>query len=161
MQHWEQILADREYSFTAQVDSFVRGTQLRMDALVRSSVQDVIRDAQRSVGEGGRMRIDTGFLRASGQLSLSGTPSGPVRPERHEPGSYPYQPAVAELALAGATVGSTIYFGWTAAYAKYREAYDGFLYAAVQNWQQIVNRNARRIRQASPSGGIGGDGGAR
>ena len=40
-----------------------------------------------AAGEGGRMRVDTGFLRASGQLSFNGMPTGPsIKPADAAPG---------------------------------------------------------------------------
>ena len=128
-----------------------------MDALVRQSVQDVVNDAQRTANRGGHMRVDTGFLRASGQLSLTGMPSGPVRGEKRAAGTegetYEWESSAVELTLRGVQAGGRVYFGWTAVYAKYREAYDGFLFSAVQNWQAIVDRAARRIWWNSPQGG--------
>jgi len=37
----------------------------------------------------------------------------------------------------------------TAHYAKYREKYDGFLESALQNWSQIVAKNAEEIKKRS------------
>lgn len=91
-------------------------------------------------GKGGRMRVDTGFLRASGQVSFNGMPTGPSRkPEDANSGSFNWQGAMMEAEIQTATVGATIYWGWTASYAKYREAYDGFMYASLQNWQKTVD----------------------
>ena len=93
------------------------------------------------------MRVDTGFLRASGQASLNGMPSGPSRGERKEPNSYSYNSNDIQVRLGEMQLGSVFYFGWTAAYARYRELYDGFLEGAVQHWQSIVAFNTDTIRQ--------------
>lgn len=136
-------------TFTAQVDEIVTKTNKRMEALIRMSVQDVIDEAQTPVGKGGKMRVDTGFLRASGQLSFDGMPTGPVRGDKTAPNSYPspdkYSSTATVLQLANFKVGMSVYFGWTANYAKYREAYDGFLVSAVAKWQEIVSKNAAAI----------------
>ena len=130
-------------SFSAQVSDIVRRNEAKCDALIKMSVQDVIEDAQTDVGHGGRMRKDTGFLQVSGQISLSGMPSGP---ERGDPnGNYSYNDANIQLTLSGVKAGDTIYFGWTAAYAAPREFYDGFLSGAVQKWQAIVNKYAAEL----------------
>lgn len=118
-----------------------------MNALLRASVQDVIDKAQTTTSRGGRMRVDTGFLRASGQASLSGMPTGPSRGERKEPGSYTYNPENVTLVIGQLTIGRTFFFGWTAAYAGIREVYDGFLGTAVQDWPAIVARNTDEIRE--------------
>jgi len=134
-------------TFTAQVDDIIRNVEARMTALVRSSVNDVIEDAQTPVAKGGNMRVDTGFLRNSGMPSLNGMPSGPSRPESKVPGSYTYSDYAARLVIANYQLGQTIYYGWTANYAKYRNAYDGFLDNAVQKWPQIVERRANELKQ--------------
>lgn len=134
-------------SFSAQVDDIVINTSKRLTALMRQSLQDVVNDAQTPVAKGGRMRVDTGFLRASGQASLTGMPSGPRRGERKEPNSYQYQANLTEAKLADLKLGDVFYFGWTAEYAKYRETYDGFLESALQNWKGYVNTNTETIRK--------------
>lgn len=130
------------------IADFITVSEKRMLALSRQSIQDVIDDAQLPVAKGGRMRVDTGFLRASGQPSLSGMPTGPVRGDPNAtPGSYDFDAQPTVLALAQLQFGSIFYFGWTANYAKYREAYDGFLEGAAQKWAAFVQRNTEKIRQ--------------
>jgi hypothetical protein len=133
--------------FVAQVDEFIAKTDKRMTALMRESLQRTVDDAQLPVAKGGRMRIDTGFLRASGQGSLSGMPTGPVRGESDVKGFYDSggaTPVVVELSQM--KLGAPFFFGWTANYARYREAYDGFLEGAVQKWQQTVNAVTEEIK---------------
>lgn len=138
----------RKYNFSAQVDEIVAKTQKRMLALSRESIQRVIDDAQTPVAKGGRMRVDTGFLRASGQGSLTGLPTGPVRGESKDKGFYDNgEKSVVELQLGQLQLGGIFYFGWTANYAKYREAFDGFLEAAVQSWPQIVKDVTEEIKK--------------
>ena len=152
--NYERILGTRNYHFSADVDAFVQQTNKRMRALVLQSTEDLINQAQTPVAKGGKMRVDTGFLRASGQVSLTGMPSGPTRGDTNKDGSkrkYRVSDFSASAKLTGFQLGETIFFGWTAEYAKYREAYDGFLYSAIQNWQSIVNRVAEQIKQRSPA----------
>lgn len=143
-------MADQNYKFTATVTAFAAGTIKRMQALVISSTVDLIEIAQTPTGKGGKMRVDTGFLRASGVYSFNGLPSGPARGAPDQ--QYNYNP-VAEADLAGFNLGQTIWFGWTANYAKYREAYDGFLISALQRWQEIVDKRCEEIQRRSPNGG--------
>lgn len=152
--NYERILGMRNYNFAANVDEFVRATDKRMRALVLQSTEDLINQAQTPVAKGGKMRVDTGFLRASGQMSLTGMPSGPSRGEVDEDGNkkkYSAKQFSATATLANFQLGETIYFGWTAEYAKYREAFDGFLFSALQNWQSIVNKVAADIKRRSPA----------
>lgn len=132
--------------FTAQVDAIVAKTEKRMTALARESIQRTIDDAQTPVGKGGRMRVDTGFLRASGQPSYNGMPSGPSRGDKTEPNSYTADDGAVTVALAKLELGAIFYFGWTANYAKYREAFDGFLGVAVQKWPDTVAKVTEEIK---------------
>lgn len=144
---YKSILAGRNYQFSATVDAWIKESNARLTAVARQSIQDVIDTAQTPTAKGGLMRVDTGFLRASGRLSLNGMPSGPVRAAPDT--NYDWQPTIATAELGKIEIGMSIFFGWTAHYAKYREAYDGFLYAALQKWQEIVNKNVRALKSRS------------
>lgn len=135
--------------FSAQVDDFIRKSKARMIAVAKGSIQTTINNAQIPVAKGGRMRVDTGFLRASGRISFSGLPSGPSRPPTgSEPNSFNWVGDGALASLAGMKLGDTIYFGWTAEYAQYREMYDGFLGTQLQNWQKTVDAEVRKAKAA-------------
>lgn len=126
-------------SFTASMRRFKTKVREKQTAVFRQSVQDVMEDAQTPVQQGGRMHVDTGFLRASLQSSLNGTTA------LSGPDSY-------SLAIATASFGDTYFGGWTASYAKAREfgsrgqAPDFFMRGAAQKWQAIVRANARKIK---------------
>lgn len=136
--------------FEADVSAMVKKTKNNMSLVVRASLQDVVDLAQLPVAKGGRMRVDTGFLRASGQGSFSGMPTGPVRGEVKVKFHYDNGGRSTTIVeLSSMQIGSTFYFGWTAEYAKYREAYDGFLETAVQRWPEIVNKRIEQINKVS------------
>lgn len=133
-------------SFAAQVDDWVKATEQRMTAVFRESTQRVVEQAQ------ARIPIDTGFARASVQVSLEAMP--PIMPSNKgvKGAAYPYEGAVIALTLADAEIGDTIYVGWTAAYAlalEYghsKQAPAGFVRLAAQNWQQIVAQVAEEAK---------------
>lgn len=131
--------------FTAAIDDWVLETEKRINAVLKQATQTVINTTQLSTSKGGRMRVDTGFLRASGQLSLNGMPSGPIR---GEPGQT-YAEKSVKVTLSDLKSGSKIYFGWTAKYAKERESKDAFLALAVQKWPQIVENAANQLKARS------------
>lgn len=165
--NYERILGQRNSNFSADVQALVDRTNSRLTAVMRQSIQDVIIDAQtvgpskaavehaiktqgkrnqgpvRAPGKGGRMRVDTGFLRASGQASLNGMPQGPIRGDKDK--TYTWKDGVILAMVDGMAIGATFYFGWTAEYAKYREAYDGFLEGALMKWQRFVDANIRKL----------------
>lgn len=142
---YQYELGKRNYNLSAVIPKWVKKNQELLDVIVKSSVQDLIDEAQLSDDKGGKMRVDTGFLRASGKLSFTGLPTGPVRGDDDK--KYEYDPNVVLTVLNEYKSGQTIFFGWTANYAKFREAYDGFLYSAVQNWQAIVKKNVAKLRK--------------
>lgn len=126
----------------------MRVSEQRMLAVMQSSLQDVVNEMQQPVAKGGKMRVDTGFLRASGRASLTAFPSGPsIKPSAAAPNSYTWNGEAISATLIKMKFGDTFYFGWTANYARYRELYDGFLEAAMQHWPRIVAFNTDTLRQ--------------
>ena len=123
-------------TFTAQLEDFVDKTADTLEAVAKQSIQDVFEGAQTPVAQGGRMPVYTGCLRNSLQARLNGTTS--------LTGPDAYVLAVAGMELAGVMFG-----GWTATYAAHMEfgaqgrPARAFMRSAAQQWQGIVNRNAK------------------
>lgn len=137
--------------FGAQLEAQTRLARRRMDATLRQSAQEVIKTAQHPMAKGGRMRVKTGFLRNSGRIGIGDMPAGPVRNDSGESFDWDQDPdGLAEtiLAINNAPPGVAIFFGWTANYARARNAKDKFLDLAAQKWTRIVEKNARIARQA-------------
>lgn len=131
----------------ADIQAFVTKSEARLKAVVFNSIQDVTEMTQTPVAKGGRMRVKTGFLRASARASKQGFPSGPSeRPAGAADNSFVYEGAAVVAVLSDMKLGDTFYFGWTANYAAAREMRDGFLETATQNWQQFVNTNSEQFR---------------
>jgi hypothetical protein len=90
------------------------------------------------------MRVDTGFLRASGKASTTAMPR--LDQSRGGQASFNYSESEIALVIAGAELGQTIYFGYTAEYAAAREygsrgqAPDAFVRSAAQKWPAIVEQ---------------------
>lgn len=136
-------------SFTTQIDRMIVNTEAKMKAVVEIALTDVINDMQTPTAKGGKMRVKTGFLRASGMASLTSMPSGLSRGELKEPDSYEWDAGPLAPILAELKIGDTFYWGWTANYAKYREAYDGFMESALMNWQQRIDAAVSKIKGRS------------
>jgi hypothetical protein len=151
--------------FENQITQFARKYEKRYRAIAKTAVQDTISMAQRvgvseamkkkaasvavSVQGGGRMRVDTGFLRASIQAALHGMPRGPTQNEGNQ--KYPVgsqvtgQNVTAVLLQWNPNDGTTFFVGWTANYARYREAKDGFLRGAIEKWDQTVYKAVAKV----------------
>ena len=126
--------------FRAQVAEHIKAVKGRLEAVHGESTQRLLEQANRPTAKGGRMRVDTAFLRNSLFVSLSGMPSGP---SRGDDGNL--EPLEFSLEMSGLALGDTIYAGWTANYARWREYEDGFMRGAAENWQQIVDEVAREL----------------
>lgn len=137
-------------SFSEQIAAFNRKAESRLRAAARTAVQDTVEEAQTVRGRGGRMRVRFGFLRASIAAAIGQMPSGET--ENPDKRTFDYSPdsIAATLLRWDPNSGESIFVGWTANYARHREAHDGFLRGAVENWDQHVDKAAkeatRRIR---------------
>lgn len=136
-------------TFSAQVDAMILTCRRRMTAVFRESVHEVGDEANTTVHEGGKLPIDTGFLRSSYAVSLNGMPMGlgepPSRAQRYSPDE-----ADVDLVINQAELGDTIYGGWTANYAQVQEERNGFQRSAAQRWPQIVNAVVARVKARIP-----------
>lgn len=138
--------------FAATIEDWVKETEARMLAVVQDAALHTVNDMQTPTAKGGRMRVDTGFLRASGRGAIGQMPSGPSQKPEDAPvgqytgiydtfDGYPLGAVLQDLKL-----GDTFYFGWTAAYAPVRNTYDGFMDTAIQNWQGYIDSSTNRLR---------------
>lgn len=126
-------------TFTAQIKAFADKSKEKVEAVIKKSAREVFSTAQTPKAMGGRMPVDTGFLRNSLIAQLNGaTVSG---------GTDAYT-----LAIAGAEAGDVIFGGWTANYARHMEYGTSktpgnfYMLSAAQQWQAIVARNAEIVR---------------
>ena len=126
-------------SFAADVSAMVDRTEQKMLDVMRASLNDLVVNMQEPVGKGGRMRVQTGWLRNSGRASLEGWPTGEgARPSDALPGQYQWDGKALNAVLLSMEFGDTFYWGWVANYAQYRELYDGFMEASIQHWPRYV-----------------------
>jgi hypothetical protein len=135
-------------TFSADVGKIMDGYLEGLRDVARQSIQEVVREAQTPRAKGGRMPVDTGNLRNSLASGLNGAFGAP--------GSDSYT-----LIIAALRIGDVARFAWTAEYARrielgfsgadslgrvYEQSGAGFVSAAAANWQNIVSRNAIRVR---------------
>jgi hypothetical protein len=125
-------------SFAADLSSWSDKAKRNMLNIAKTSIQDVIDDAQTPKAKGGRLPVDTGFLRNSLASGLNGS-FGP-------PDENSYTLTIGQLDL-----GDVARFAWTAEYAIFQElgtssfAGNHFVGVAAAKWPQFVQANARRI----------------
>jgi hypothetical protein len=139
-------------TFSASISEWVRKSEARIEAVVKASAQDIAAEVVKPIAKGGRMRVDTGFLRNSLMASTSSMPRINPKARPGENSAYGDPSGEIALVIAGAAAGEPIYLGFTASYARHREfgangqPGDAFVRTAAAKWQEIVNRNARALQ---------------
>lgn len=143
-------------TFGTDVTKWVRATQARMETVFRESVQRVVTEMQTPVAMGGNMPVDTGFLRASLQMTKNAPAAINPKARPADGKAYAYNPDSVALVIAGADIGDHLFASYTASYALpvhygwgAREATDGkparkaragrqWVTMAAQHWPAIV-----------------------
>jgi len=128
-------------TFTADINKFISSSNERIEAVFKQSAQEIIQEAQTDYNKGGNMPRDTSFLINSGQAAIGRLPIGPdEQPEGYTPRDWDAGETVTTINRW--RVGETLYFGWTANYARPMENRFKFMRKAAQNWQYTVAKNA-------------------
>lgn len=136
--------------FSATVDKWTRKTEARTEAVFKQSAQALFEQAQTTVNEGGKLRIDTGFLRYSFSTSLSGPPTGPsINPYESGSQQADWNSADTVLTINGAKLGDSIWGGWTASYARVREMETGSCAALPKTGKPSSNKQPQRLKRGS------------
>lgn len=121
----------------------------RLEAVFKSTAQDMFREMTKPVGDGGRMRVDTGFLRASAMVSTEDFPvADKENPDKNK--KYAFRMGSVSAIIMGAKVTDELFFGFTANYAPYREVHDGFVENAVLQFDAFVAKNTIKAVRAFP-----------
>lgn len=133
--------------FSEEIAKLTTKYKKRTRAVFRDSALEVVNTAQTPVKQGGRMRVDTNFLRMSGGANLNSLPVGPSEnptPGQNVSGRVTGQDEI--LILSRWQPGDTFFFGWSASYAAVRESKDAFVRGATEKWPEIVNKNAAKAK---------------
>lgn len=134
--------------FSRGVKGWITRTKGDVEEIWHEATKELVEEAQRTTDQGGNMRVETGYLRASIRASLSSMPSAISGNEPLPDSRYYYRPSVINRVINSAKYGKdTIHIGWTASYAGIREHRDGFMRLAAQNWRSIVKRVVDRHRK--------------
>jgi len=120
------------------INQWVAQSRARLEAVWKTAAQDIVREIQTPRAKNGRMPVDTSFLRNSFAASVNSTPSGD--------GDSPYSSGPISIVINRAKIGDRVVFGWGANYAIYMEAKYSFIRSAAQNWQQIVDKSAQKVK---------------
>ena len=131
-------------TFTVTIDRFVADTKEKVEAVWKQSLQDTFEQILDP------WPVDTGFSRAS--FVVSSTSWTAVTNARPDPnGSYPPSDEYV-VAIAGSSLGDTLYGNFTANYAVYIEygangrPGRGLVRQAAMAWPQTVASNVQRLK---------------
>ena len=122
---------------------------------VKNAIRNTVEEAQKPRNDGGKMPVDTGFLRWSGTASLNKVPTGLLEGRLRGKGEVGVLPEyklgneggkMLNTCLIDMKVGDTFYFAWTARYAYYQEMKCGFMESAVMNFGSYLDKELRRLK---------------
>lgn len=130
-------------SLKKQLEALAIKARLRTEAATKTAVQAVARDMNTPIAEGGRMPVDTGFLRNSIGAAAGSLPSGPSSPKDDAQGN----PEAVAVALTQWNLDEPFYIGYSAEYARIQEARNGFIEGAAQNWPDYFDAALKRAKQ--------------
>jgi len=130
-------------SFSRQINQHAEKYERRMRQVFGASVEQLAELANTPTARGGRMRVDTGFLRSSLQAQRGSMPEGASTPASGAQYNWSVSSVTAELLRWRPD--DSLFLGWTANYAIFREYKDGFRRSAAQKWNSIVKANAKRF----------------
>lgn len=135
-------------SFSAGVDAWVAEKKEYVTAVFRLSAQNVVQKCQE------RVPVDTGFTRATAQVSKTDMPRIDPTADNNEKHTYTYDPAPIVALINGLEVGESLFFGYTSAYAPRlefegysRQAPAGFVRLTAQEWPAIVAESIAALKQ--------------
>ena len=120
------------------INQWVAQSQARLEAVWKTAAQDIAREVQTPRSKNGKLPLDTGYLRNSFSADINKTPSGN--------GNSAYTSGPISIVINRAKIGDTVVFGWNTNYAIYMEARYSFVRHAAQNWQQIVDKAAQKVK---------------
>ena len=133
-------------SIKAQLDAWAAKAKGRTETVLRTAVSDMVEDMQETTSQGGRMRVDTGFLRNSINAGAGTVPSGPSDARVDEQGA-----SHNVFTVINTWDGKQpLYIGYSANYAAHRELYDGFVEGAVQKWPEFVDDALTKAKREIP-----------
>ncbi len=116
----------------------------QMTYVAKDATQSVVAAAQLGRNQGGRMPVDTGFLRSSIVAAIGTLPSGPTKGDPNK--RYPAGTIGAQL-IRWNPATETLYAGWSAVYSRKIEYQTGFLRSATQRWDSFVNESTIKAQR--------------
>ena len=131
-------------SLGEQLSEITRKYEAMLTATAKEAAQNLTEEMLAPRARGGRMPVDTGALRNSFVAGVNSTPSGPSSSAEVR-GGFDLQPIV--LAINRVNIGDRLVIGTAMVYAGVMEGRYAYLRSAAQNWNQHVDKAARKVRR--------------
>lgn len=142
-------------TFDVTIDKICDNIMDKILLAVKNAIRETVEEAQTPRNDGGKMPVDTGFLRWSGTASLNQIPSGLKAGRLRNKGEVGVLPEykmsdkggkMLNSCLIDMKPGDDFYFGWTARYAPIQEMKCGFMATAAVNFVQHLEKECRRLK---------------
>lgn len=121
--------------FADQVSAHTEQYRRRLKFIARTAVQEMGIEASIPVAQGGRMPVDTSFLRSSLLASTDGPPIGPAQGDKPIQGD-----PLPVMLIKWDPLTQTVWIGWTADYATIQNLRNGYRDGAVEKWPDFVRK---------------------
>lgn len=135
-------------SFQSTISKWVQDNERALEAVAKEAIQELAIEADKPRAKGGRMPVDTSFLRNSMAAARNSIPSGPSAPtDGFSATDHDMTPVT--LVINQIKLGDRFVVGFTANYAQFMENKYFFVRHAAQNWQQHVDKAVRKVKRAA------------
>mgnify|MGYP007087006928 CR=1 FL=1 len=126
--------------FSDTISKWTQRMNVAMEAVAKESAQELAEEVSKPIAKGGRIPVDTGFLRNSMAAALNSIPSG------ESSDSFDMQPVT--LVINKLKAGDRLVLGFTANYARVMEYRYFFVRSAAQNWPLHVDKSIKKVSRA-------------
>lgn len=136
-------------TFSAKVDSWISKSEVLMTEVARESIQRLLEKVQTPKAQGGRMPVQTGFLRSSMVVTLNTPHVGFSQRVKGKMYDYPFDQYL--MTINNFKLGDKVFAVFASAYAIHQEYGTSrmpgnfFVRTAAQEWPQTVNGVVREL----------------
>lgn len=127
-------------SFSDTISKWTQRMNVAMEAVAKEAAQELAEEVSKPIAKGGRIPVDTGFLRNSMAAALNSIPSG------ESSDVFDMQPVT--LAINKLKAGDRLVLGFTANYARAMEYRYYFVRSAAMNWPLHVDKSIKKVAKA-------------
>lgn len=134
-------------SFSDTISKWTARQELAMESVAKEAAQGLSEEVTKPRAKGGRMPVDTGFLRNSFAAAVNSIPRGEAAgSDGFSKTDFDMQPIV--LTINKLKAGDRLVLGFTANYARAMEFRYFFVRSAAQNWPIHIEKATKKVARA-------------